>query len=226
MKKLELHFVLQSDATFGRGDGVAGLVDQEVEYDVATGLPFLRGRTLRGLLVEECANILFALPDGAAKERFDEAASYLFGRPGSQIEDEGYLTIGAAQLPSELRQAVEADVSAGRLTPTTVLDSLTGIRRQTAVDEETGAPDSGSLRAMRVILRQTPFMAELSFTEPESAELQQDALALLSATVLAWRRAGIGRNRGRGSLCAWLQDEAYTDAQFKHFHQVVTGGGQ
>lgn len=224
--KLELHFVLQSDATFGRGDGVAGLVDQEVEHDVATGLPFLRGRTLRGLLVEECANILFALPEGAAKKRFDKAARYLFGQPGSQVEDEGYLTIGAAQLPSELCQAVAADVAAGRLTATAVLDSLTAIRRQTAVDEETGAPDSGSLRAMRVILRQTPFVAELSFTESESAALHQDTLALLSATVLAWRRAGIGRNRGRGSLRAWLQDEAYTDAQFKHFQQVVTGGGQ
>lgn len=42
---------LLSDTTFGRGDGVAGLVDQEVEHD-QYGFPFLRGRTLKGLLSE------------------------------------------------------------------------------------------------------------------------------------------------------------------------------
>lgn len=33
MTTLELHLKLLSDATFGRGDGVAGLVDAEVEHD-------------------------------------------------------------------------------------------------------------------------------------------------------------------------------------------------
>lgn len=48
---------LLSDTTFGRGDGVAGLIDQEVEHD-ADGFPYLRGRTLKGLLSEECDNLI------------------------------------------------------------------------------------------------------------------------------------------------------------------------
>lgn len=60
MTAYKLQFDLRSAATFGRGDGVAGLVDEEVEHD-GDGLPFLRGRTLKGLLAEECANILYAL---------------------------------------------------------------------------------------------------------------------------------------------------------------------
>ena len=56
-----IRLTLKSDATFGLGEGVAGLVDEEIEHDFETGLPFLRGRTLKGLLVEECSNILYSL---------------------------------------------------------------------------------------------------------------------------------------------------------------------
>ncbi len=221
--KLQLHLTLLSDATFGRGDGVAGLVDQEVEYDTATGLPFLRGRTLRGLLVEECANIVSALPD-SVQERFDKAGEYLFGSPGSGLDTEGHLIVGAAQLPQEVQDAVATAVDAKQILPTAVLDSLTDIRRQTAVDEQTGAPDEGSLRSMRVILRQTTFAADLELITEEGDTELDDALALLAASTLALRRAGTGRNRGRGRLRACLEDNNYTADQFKRFQQIVTGG--
>ena len=55
-----LKIKLLSDTTFGRGDGVAGLVDQEVEHD-PYGFPYLRGRTLKGLLSEECDNLIAIL---------------------------------------------------------------------------------------------------------------------------------------------------------------------
>lgn len=222
--RLQLHLILLSDATFGRGDGVAGLVDQEVEYDTATGLPFLRGRTLRGLLVEECANIVSVLPDGV-RERLDKAGQHLFGIPGSGLHTEGCLIVGAAQLPEKVRDAVTTAVEAKQLLPTAVLDSLTDIRRQTAVDEQTGAPDEGSLRAMRVILRQTTFSADLEFVHSlDDASVREDAFALLAASAMALRRAGTGRNRGRGRLCVYLENETYTADQFDRFQQIVTGG--
>ena len=40
---------LLSDTTLGRGEGMAGLVDADVEHD-ELGLPFLGGKTLKGLL--------------------------------------------------------------------------------------------------------------------------------------------------------------------------------
>ena len=48
METYYLKMLLLSDTTFGRGDGVAGLIDQEVEHD-PNGFPYLRGRTLKGL---------------------------------------------------------------------------------------------------------------------------------------------------------------------------------
>ncbi len=223
---MKLHLKLLSDATFGRGDGVAGLVDEEIEHDPITGLPFLRGRTLKGLLVEECASILFAL--GARSNRYETAAKELFGSAGSTLADDGLLQVGAAQLPEEIRQAVDQDVRAKRLTANDVLESLTTIRRQTAVDEASGAPDRGSLRAMRVLLHDTPLVAELSCDR----ELHADELELLAACVLALRHAGTGRNRGRGRVEAWLIDpkppitpadpKKYTTDLLRSFEAKVT----
>ncbi|RMD59535.1 hypothetical protein D6833_11300 [Candidatus Parcubacteria bacterium] len=222
---MQIYLRLKSDATFGRGDGVAGLVDEEVEHDASTGLPFLRGRTLKGLLAEECANILYALrrQNSPAYPQFERAARFLFGQPGSTSEDEAAMHVGPAMLPRVLRDAVEADIYQGTLTPTDVLESLTAIRRQTAVNDETGAPEEGSLRSMRVVLRDTPFIAELAFDKAPD----KTAKALLAACVLSLRRAGTGRNRGRGRLAARLYDEQgndITDEYFEHFKQLVKGG--
>jgi hypothetical protein len=215
----EISLTLLSDATFGRGDGVVGLVDAEIEHDAATGLPFMRARVLKGLLVEECANILHALPATAqARERLERTAELLFGRPGSGEDDDARMRLGPALLARELREAVEADMRAGRLYPTTVLESLTAVRRQTAMTED-GVPADGSLRAMRVLLRQTILTAQVEF-DPISESEQADMLALLTACVLSLRRGGTGRNRGRGRLRAEFHGEPNTN-QLAHFEQIV-----
>ncbi len=135
---LYIHLKLKSDATFGRGDGVAGLVDEEVEHDAETGLPFVRGRPLKGLLAEECANILFALSrqKSPVYANFEQAAKLLFGQPGSSLSDDAMMHVGPARLPKELRDAIEADVKRGDLKPADILESLTAISRQTAVNEK------------------------------------------------------------------------------------------
>jgi hypothetical protein len=213
---MEIHLKLTSDATFGRGDGVAGLIDSEVEHD-EYGLPYLRGRTLKGLLVEECANILYALQGSAALNRFESAAQFLFGKAGSTLSDDALMQVGAALFPKELCQAVKADIRANppRLTPDEVLESLTAIRRQTAVSDETGAPEKNSLRSLRVILRETAFIARLDFDQNPS----DDAQALLAACVMSLRRAGTGRNRGRGRLESSLCDAQGNDVSTTHFNR-------
>lgn len=205
METYWLRFTLLSDATFGRGEGMAGQVDQEVEHD-RYGLPLLRGRALKGLLNEECANVLFTLQQqGIEDERWRQSAQRLFGGPGSRLEDDAQLRVGAAQVAWDIREAVRYAVEIeGTLKPADVLAALTSVRRQTAVKENTGAPDEGTLRAMRVILRQTPFEARLTWPDgPQDLDLP-----LLAACVLTLRRAGTGRNRGRGRLRATLHSDA------------------
>lgn len=217
---MELQLTLSSDATFGRGEGVAGLIDTEVEHD-EYGLPFLRGRTLKGLLVEECANLLFALEGQGSPvlAEFECAARFLFGRAGSTLEDDARMHVGAAQLPAELHAAVKAEVERKHLTAAEVLESLTGIRRQTSLDEETHAPEEASLRSSRVILRETTFTAPLKFDE----EPDHKAMALLVACIKSLRRAGTGRNRGRGRLTATLIDAGMMQKGWAYFTAAVEG---
>lgn len=233
--KLYLRITLESDATFGRGEGVAGLVDEEVEYDPETGLPFLRGRALKGLLVEECSNILYALKkmESQVLDKMEKAAGFLFGFPGSTLHEDARMHVGAAQLPDKFCQEVKKQVKSKKrnyesisnnkgFLPQEVLESFTAIRRQTAVDEESGAPEKGSLRSMRVIIRDTTFFAPLDLAE----EPDDCAKGLLAACVLSLRRAGLGRNRGRGRLKASLLDNEkkdLTETYFRHFRRLVGG---
>jgi hypothetical protein len=78
---------------------------------------------------------------------------------------------------------------------------------------------------MRVILRETPFEAQLDFVEVPTNE----DLGLLAACVKAWRRVGTARNRGLGKLVANLYDVypdndtilPVTDDYFEYFRQEV-----
>jgi len=210
---------LVSDATFGRGDGIAGLVDNEVEHD-RHGFPFLRGRTLKGLLSEACDNVIAVLGQPTT---WRAARQRVFGIGGSSDASGALWNFGDARLPDMLRQAVAVQLRADppELSPQEVLDSLTTIRRQTAIDASTGTPSHGSLRASRVILRDLVFLSRLH----TSSQYQQDR-QLLAAGCLALRHVGLGRNRGRGQVACWLQDaqeQDLTEQAFRAFAQAIGG---
>ncbi|MEM7539143.1 MAG: RAMP superfamily CRISPR-associated protein [Chloroflexota bacterium] len=221
MNKCWLRFELKSDASFGSGSGIPGLVDQDVLLD-EWGCPYLHGRTLKGLLSESCADILSATST-SGNQLLKQAADRLFGRPGSTHSDKGMVAVGHARLPSDLREAIRYHIDRDGLTPEDVTHSLTAIRHQTALQSD-GAPDPHSLRNIRVILRETAFEAQLTFDQPldRLTPLEQ---GLLAACVKGLRRAGTARNRGHGRLTAWLEDMdefELTSQWFHHFQAYVT----
>jgi len=220
---LWLKLTLDSDATFGRGDGVAGMVDAEVQQNVY-GLPYLSGKTLKGLLCAECAEILYALKQSQVPmQSWRGDAQWLFGDRGSRDATGGKMFVGDAHLPDDLCAALISDFAPlqaidniekrqhewGKVRIRN-LEALTALRRQTAMGE-TGAPLENTLRTMRVILRETPFVARLDFDPPLPPHVQW----LLAACVQVFHRAGTGRNRGRGRLRAELYDSALYDAELK-----------
>lgn len=211
---LWLKISLLSDTTFGRGDGVAGLVDSEIQHD-ELGLPYLGGKTLKGLLGAQCTEILSALEFSECKRLQDwqNAANFLFGQPGSKYHLTAKMQVGDAQLPEDLRLYLQEDyrlMTADQKNNARInnLNTLTTLRRQTAMDEITGAPKKHSLRTMRVIIRETPFIAELNF-QPELTGFPQ---LLIAAIVKSFRRAGTGRSRGRGYIQADLFIDPFYDA--------------
>ncbi|MCV3212426.1 RAMP superfamily CRISPR-associated protein [Plectonema radiosum NIES-515] len=213
MSSYILKMKLLSDTTFGRGDGVAGLVDQEVEHD-RYGFPYLRGRTLKGLLSEECDNLVAAIRNGNQRQHWQKISDQLFGKPGSTLDTQAIIHVGDACLPSDLRSAIAAQLDdelekkrknkeyKPTLTDRDILESLTTIRRQTAIDPENGSSTERSLRSARIILRELPFESRLLFAKELNADLEEDKdiLALLIIGTLALRRVGSGRNRGRGHV--------------------------
>lgn len=214
MSNYQLKVKLLSDTTFGRGDGVAGLIDQEVEHD-PYGFPYLRGRTLKGLLSEECDNLVAILPNNDSRQHWQKIACRLFGTPGSTIGTMASVHVGDACLPEDLRQVVASQIQAETLTKTEVLDSLTTIRRQTAIKPQTGTPDEGSLRSFRVVVRHLCFTAALMFeTEPTD-----DMLSLLMVGALALKRLGSGRNRGRGHVKCVLCDAVGEQITERYIHR-------
>lgn len=110
-------------------------------------------------------------------------------------------------LDAGLRQAIAWQITSEAIWPQEVLDAFTSIRQQTAVDPVSGAPLDETLRASRVILRTTVFWAPVHIDETrlDARNIKpDDALMLLAAIVSGWRRAGAGRNRGRGEIAASL----------------------
>lgn len=208
MTPTKIVLTLKSAATFGRGDGVAGLVDREIEHD-QHGFPFLRGKTLKGLLAESAKNVVFALGNA---EKWRGAKNALFGVGGSGLKGRGSLHIGDARLPEALRAAVLAE----KMSKEDILYSLTGIRRQTSINEH-GAPEHATLRSMRVLLPGVVLESSISFDSGPSDEQEQ----LLAAAVLDLRHAGTGRNRGRGWLQADLDDDAATQTLFEAFKGAI-----
>ncbi|NTW03666.1 MAG: RAMP superfamily protein [Oscillochloris sp.] len=224
METYKLRITLLSDTTFGRGDGLAGLVDQEVEHD-AQGFPFLRGRTLKGLLSEACDSVVMALAN--QKKDWNPSLLRLFGRAGSLDNDASLWFFSDATLPEDLRLAIaeqqrfdqQHNANGSRLTPAMILEALTTIRRQTAINAVSGIPDEGSLRAVRVVRRGLMFHSKLT-----TINANTDDLTILAVGALALRHLGSGRNRGRGHVQCDLLDTsgtAITAARLQAFKEAT-----
>ena len=201
-----LQIELLSDATFSRGEGAAGVVDTEVERD-ELGMPFISGKTVRGLLRDSWLSMSPYFPD------LVDAAERVLGR--SQAVDESCrLRIGDATVPSAIGRAVReaAKRSEHRLSSGAILDGFTSIRHQTAEDRETGAPETTTLRSSRVVLRGFVFQASLSWLDgyqPTTAEVR-----LLALCALAARHGGLLRNRGRGHIRMTLDGALHATREY------------
>lgn len=189
-----LQIKLLSDGTFSRGEGSAGVVDTEVERD-ELGMPFIGGKTVRGLLRDSWLSMSQHFPG------LLDAAENVLGQSQS-VDESCRLRIGNAILPAAIRTAVcratDPKVRDHPLAPGVILDGFTSIRYQTAEDRATGAPDVTTLRSSRVVLRGFVFEAGLSWLDgyqPTAADLR-----LLALCALATRHGGLLRNRGRGHI--------------------------
>ena len=186
-----------SETTFSQGRGSAGIVDIEVEHD-ELGLPFVGGKTIRGLLRDTWLSMQDVFPE------LQEAGVRVFGI-SQDMEEKAILRFGDAMVDQNTRQWIKAALTRKKypLSKNEILESLTEIRWQTAENRETGAPEETTLRAVRVVLPGIKLKASLFwFEKPTITDLR-----VLSLTLLATRHGGLSRHRGRGHVCLTLNGD-------------------
>lgn len=201
-----LHIELLSDSTFSRGVGTAGVVDSEVEHD-EFGLPFVGGKTIRGLLRDSWLSMAAYFPE------LNGAAERVLGR-SQDVNESCRLRIGDAHLPDAIRNAVRAALERDEkpLSRDVILAGFTSIRYQTAEDRKTGAPATNTLRSSRVVLRGFVFQGRLTWLDGYKPD--SDDLRVIALCALATRHGGLIRNRGRGHIRMTLEGDLATTCRY------------
>lgn len=191
---------LLSDTIFGSGESVPGVVDSEVLHD-QHGLPYMKGKTLKGRLREESDMLRRCLPKSA---EMDAAHNAIYGSGGDDCRV--HMTFSDLELDGNLRAVIEGIIAdkANDVDEMDVLQAVTSIYTATSIDYETGKAEKGTLRKSRVIKSGLVFYAGLS----ADWELTEKEEAFLGASVAALRYLGVAVTRGRGNVeCSLLRDD-------------------
>lgn len=197
---------LKSDLCVSSGERMSSIVDSDVCFDT-DGLPNIPARRIRGILRENALDILAAIH---SDDNYDETTFFsLFGKPGAGKP--GKLMIDSAYLPGHEKfcrafQSLKvSDKSV--INKQMVLESLTTLRKQTAINPLTGIARTGSLRNMRVIKhflgdgKETKFLCRIGISDSDdkSKKLLKDCIRTL-------RHMGLNRTRGLGEVFASYED--------------------
>lgn len=217
---LEVRLELLSDAAPGSGAG-GPQVDREVVTDSA-GLPLIPGRRLKGLLREAAEETIEALTLAGQRQWLEQElcpVATLFGTPTTMA----LAQIGDARCTGMENEAVDGPEGAQALSDWlawanerhafgagAVRDALTVIRRQTAIDPDTGAARENALRSTRMVRQGLRFAGPVTIaaTDPRLFDQARRTLALAAA---ALRQLGTSRHRGAGRVQVTLWDDAGQD---------------
>jgi len=187
---------LLSDTTFSANFGCSVDVDVEVDHD-DFGCPVVSGKAIRGLLRDTWLSCAPLFPE------MTSIAGRLFGAVGD-LNEAGILRIGQGTIDARTRGLIVNAVRRERgPTRRSIFLAFTTVRRQTAEERSTGAPAEHSLRSSRVLIRNLRLQAPVHWLQTPT---QQD-LACLAMVLLGTRHAGCGRNRGRGHIRLFLNND-------------------
>ncbi|MEW6754540.1 MAG: hypothetical protein AB1505_26690 [Candidatus Latescibacterota bacterium] len=190
-----------SDTCFSMPATLDVLVDAETCVD-ELGLPRVPGKTLHGLLRDTWLTVQ---PHFDPDRRLGHA---LLGEPLSN-DNEGKLRIGDGTVDPEVRAWIAWATQRANPKPLTAAHIREGFhaqRRLTKVDRSRGAPETDTLRGVRVVPRCFVFAADLTTVGPLSSP-EQELLKLLCQVT---RHAGLDRNRGLGHVrltVCWRGDD-------------------
>lgn len=209
MKTYRLQVELKSQTLIGSGEGFGAIVDTDVVFD-DVGLVYIPGKRCKGVLRDSALEVLemFELAIQDAPAPLTPAhIERCFGLPGQAASTPvAFSNLTLEQYDDNYRwlNALLAQKKyAGILSRDRILSTFTELRRQTAIDSETGVADDHSLRTVRVLKKGLVFSGTIRIDEDGP---QQDILNLLIFACANLRGIGTKRNRGFGEVRCTLWD--------------------
>lgn len=210
-----LSIELLSATTFGGGALVDPTVDTEVDHDT-DGLPWIAGSVLKRSLRDAWDSVAPAFPTWSppppscsASPAIPPAGFSVSGRRRSPAPDPRGCRDGDRDPACRgWPRRPEAWVAAARgrahdpVEPLALLRAFTSPRDQTARERD-GRPATGTLRRQSTVDAGWHFRADLTFQQAPTAAQQ----VVLARAVLALRRLGLVRSRGRGHLRVTLDSD-------------------
>lgn len=163
----------------GSGLAAGADVDLLVVKDAA-GLPYVPGKTLKGLLREAAEELQQLNPEKYAQSDLEECMGKY--ETDSRNLKKGTCFFSNATLPMAEHEALEQNPELSEF----LYDGLSA----TAIDPETGTAREHSLRKMQVTV---PCQLEGSILN-----VPDDCVALIADSMKLIKRLGLGRNRGLG----------------------------
>lgn len=199
--KLNIEIKLLSPLHLGAGSGDV-TIDADIIHD-DVGLPVFPARRLRGLLYESALEVVEMGELSGHEIVSRQTLAELFNRDGSgavtlRIHD--LTPTGGATMHDYLQYLIERYDS---LQADDVLEELTSVRYQTAIDRETGTAADGSLRNIRVLDSDmiVGFSGEIELAGEERH------LAALAIAAQNLHYAGGKRNRGLGHIACTIDGQ-------------------
>jgi len=189
-----LRFDIRSEWHLGSGRDGGAYADSLV-LKTHNQLPFLSGKSIKGLLRQAFFDALFY---GWLKDADEQSVLMLFGQEGRDEQSQGQLRIGSATL-SDTEIAYFSQYPKAK-------KQLYNVRYFTAIDAETGVAKAHSLRAMETVI---PLILEARIDMTNlSVEARSLFIRWLSTALPLIEAVGGKRRRGMGDVIVTVK-EAY-----------------
>jgi tRNA-dihydrouridine synthase B len=192
----------KSPLMLGSGTGRGSFIDADITVD-ENGLPMFPGKRLKGLLKESAVEVLEMLEQSGMHGFFDKnIIEIVFGTstsPAGIKIGNLYLTDEQNTTYPDIKRWLQYLIHENNhrfINKEMVVNALTEIRQQTAINED-GYAEDNSLRTVRVLRIGKKFIGTI---ECSSKDLKEQIEVLLALACSNLKHAGSGRNRGWGEI--------------------------
>lgn len=190
MKTKTLKLAISSYWHAGTGAGQGALLDSVVEKD-KLGLPYLPGRTLKGILRDAVYRWegFGGYKDMAGQGSITELLFGVWGDEGKETT-QGIVRVGSAEMERDFRQAIEHHSERSQLVSYLYTEYFS-----TAIDSKTGTAVEKSLRGVELVIPMDLY-ADISLLD--HTDISLDVFALLEQAFPLVQAVGKQKNRGLG----------------------------